>query len=174
MLDKPEYLLMIQYKIDFKINQLCSEAMRFCDDVGRINFEIFSNFKTITNAIDDSSLTLYHMPRFIRKLKQEELEGQGESKRRKILGDTDTSTLCLPVKNEKPHEKWTLKPNEKFTNFLHSNKKPKLCLKFWLKNKCNSDCKFKFSHRDTLNAKQSRVMNDFVSEVRRTKGGDTE
>jgi hypothetical protein len=169
MLEKPEYLLMIQYKIDFKINKLCAKAMRFCDDVGRINFETFSNFKTITNAIDDSSLTLDHLPRFIRRLRQEEMEGQGDSKRRKIIGDNDTSNLCLPVQNEKPVTNWTLKPSENFNNFLYSNKKPKVCLKFWMKNKCNSDCKFKYTHRDALNTKQTKSMNEFVKDIRKAK-----
>jgi hypothetical protein len=174
MVDKPEYLLMIQYKIDFKINHLCAEAMRFCDDVGRINFEIFSNFKTITNAIDDSSLTLDHLPRFIRKLKQEEEMGnQGDSKRRKIIGDNDTSNLCLPIKNEKPVAGWTLQSSENFSHFLHSNKKPKVCLKFWMQNKCNSDCKFKYTHRANLNKRQSKSMTDFVKDIRKAKSNDT-
>ena len=97
---------------------------------------------------------------------------QGDSKRRKIIGDNDTSNLCLPVKNEKPVTGWTLKPSENFVHFLHSNKKPKVCLNFWMKNKCNSDCKFKYTHRNNLNKKQANLLTEFVKDIRKAKGND--
>jgi hypothetical protein len=167
---QPKYLLMIQYKIDFKINNLCAEAMRFCDDVDRINFEIFSNFKTIINDIDNQSLYLDYLPNFIKHLKQEEDMGdQGASKRRKLLGDTDTD-LCVPVRNESPVPEWTLRPSDNYTHFIRNKKKPRICLSFWLRNKCNSACAFKHTHLEELSQKNSNLMTEFVKAVRKAKG----
>ena len=59
------YVLKIQYKIDSRINHLCNDAKRFCRDVGKMNFRIFSNFKFIMNDIDNDSLIIDKMPSFM-------------------------------------------------------------------------------------------------------------
>ena len=109
----------------------------------------------------------------MRRLKQEEdLEDQGSPKRRKLLGDNDTN-LCIPVRNNSPVQAWTLKPTENYIDFIRNKKKPRICLAFWLKNKCNSGCAFKHTHLDELNTKNKNLLSDFVTAVRKAKGTKT-
>ena len=41
------YLLNVQYRIDSKIDLLCREAKKFCNEVSRINFKTHANFNPI-------------------------------------------------------------------------------------------------------------------------------
>ena len=94
---------------------------------------------------------------------------QGASKRRKLLGDTDTD-LCVPVRNESPVPEWTLRPSDNYTHFIRNKKKPRICLSFWMRNKCNSGCAFQHTHLEELSQKNSNLMTEFVKAVRKAKG----
>ena len=119
--------------------------------------------------MNNECLLIDIMSKFILKLSEEAGGGQGNRKRRRLnlMDDDDADCAVTTVTNSNPSNYWTLKGNEKFQTFASAKSKPKnICLSFWMKNKCNSDCPLKHSHLTRLNNKDGKAMSAFVKSMR--------
>jgi hypothetical protein len=165
----PEYLLKIQYRIDFKINALCKATKRYCRNVSKIKFSKMANFSPLVSEIENNNLYIDVMPPFVKRIAASRQDGEPLTKRQKVFKDNDEDKECVvAVKNKNPNHSWTLRDGESFSKVFkqHKNKPNNVCLSYWITNSCDNKCKWKHSHKSHLSKNQSQKMTEFVSSAR--------
>ena len=162
------YIFSLMHLVDLTWNTFFEQCYMHFDSPELIDFDNIELDRLISK-IKNNDLKIDVFPAYYKELTMAKEDTQVRGREMEV--EHKSKKIKKTLTNDSPNKDWTLHAGEDFQKFQDApgrSKPGKVCLKWWMKNECDSSCRKKKSHH-VLSEHQKKEMNAFVKSLRNNK-----